>query len=288
MEIAIIFAVLAYLGWGAGDIPATIATRKIGAIPTSFWVYLVGLLGSSLYIPFALSDLNNLSPQIFLVNMLLAFLLAACYLGFNQAFRIGNVSIVGTIAGSFSAVTIILSLIFLKETLSFHQIFSIMIIFLGIILTSLDIKDLRAGKFLENKGTWFALAVMIGWGIYYTFIKIPIKEIGWFWPNYISVLIGTIALGAIGIKNVKSFNVRDRNSIKNIFIAGILLTAGTFSFNFALSSGTTSVVAPIVGSYTTLFVLLSRYFFKDVLTKQQWLGIIVTLVGIILLAFISN
>ena len=27
---------------------------------------------------------------------------------------------------------------------------------------------------------------MVAWGIYFTFVKIPIQQIGWFWPNYIS------------------------------------------------------------------------------------------------------
>ena len=286
--LAIIFALISYFSWGAGDIPGTIATRKIGSILTSFWIYLVGLLGSTLFIPFFFNDLNKFTLEVFGINIGLGILLAVCYLAFNEAFRLGNVSIVGTIAGSFSAVTIVLSLIFLGETLTIVQFLFILLIFSGIILTSLNFKDLKSGTILENKGTWIALAVMFGWGAYYTFIKIPITEVGWFWPNYISAIIGTVLLGWLAFGKLRTFKVSDMKTRYNLIAAGILLTLGTFSLNYALSVGATSLVAPIAGSYTTLFVLLSRFAFKDRLTKQQWLGIVVTLCGIVLLAFFTK
>jgi uncharacterized membrane protein len=52
--------------------------------------------------------------------------------------------------------------------------------------------------------------------------------------------------------------------------------------------GAAAIVAPIAGAYPTLFVFLSRFVFKDRLTKQQGFGIVVTLVGIVLLAFFSR
>lgn len=52
----IIFALVALLGWGVGDVFVTFATRKIGAYSSSFYGYFFGLLVASLYIPFALTD----------------------------------------------------------------------------------------------------------------------------------------------------------------------------------------------------------------------------------------
>jgi len=48
-----------------------------------------------------------------------------------------------------------------------------------------------------------------------------------------------------------------------------------------------SVVAPIAGANPTLFVLLAFFVFKDRLTKQQILGIVLTLLGIVWLSFLS-
>jgi len=58
--IAIIFAILTYFGWGSGDVLDVAAARRMGALKATFWIYVGGLLISSLYIPFALKDLIHL------------------------------------------------------------------------------------------------------------------------------------------------------------------------------------------------------------------------------------
>jgi len=67
----------------------------------------------------------------------------------------------------------------------------------------------------------------------------------------------------------------------------ILLTVAEFSFNSAMGRGLTAIVAPIAGSYPTLFVVLAFLVFKDPIKKQQVVGIITTLVGIIFLSIFS-
>jgi len=57
----IIFALISYLGWGVGDIFGTIAVRKIGSYSTALWRFILGIILFSLYAPFALDSLRNLS-----------------------------------------------------------------------------------------------------------------------------------------------------------------------------------------------------------------------------------
>src|SRR5437762_10074608 len=52
--IPIIFALIALLGWGVGDIFTTFGSRKMGSYNSTFYGYLFGGLFSALYIPFAL------------------------------------------------------------------------------------------------------------------------------------------------------------------------------------------------------------------------------------------
>jgi len=72
-----------------------------------------------------------------------------------------------------------------------------------------------------------------------------------------------------------------------LIMAAVILGIGDFSFNFAISKGLTAIVAPIAGSYPTLFVVLSFLIFKDPIRKQQIFGIILTVIGIVLLSFLS-
>ena len=73
-----------------------------------------------------------------------------------------------------------------------------------------------------------------------------------------------------------------------LILSVVILRCGDFSFNFAISKGLTAIVAPIAGSYPTLFVVLSFLIFKDPIKKQQIFGIILTVIGIVLLSFLSR
>lgn len=67
----------------------------------------------------------------------------------------------------------------------------------------------------------------------------------------------------------------------------LLIFGGTFSYNFAISIGQVALIAPIAGSSSTLFVVLAFLVFKDPIRRQQIVGIITTLIGIVLLSVFS-
>lgn len=281
----ILFALIAYFGWGSGDVFTAIGSRKIGAYSMALWTILLGFVLSALYAPFALNTLLGMRVEILALNIGLGIILAAAWYMFNRALEIANPTIVGTIGASFTALVFIFSIVFLKETVNINQLLAFILVFVGLILSSLDFKALKKNLKLD-KGIIFAILVMVIWGIYFTFIKIPIREIGWYWSNMVSMAVMTIlSLSFIKIKKIKLVNPAKRKAIMLIFASTILVTAGTFSFNAALETGKSTIVAPIAGSYPTLFVVLSYFVFKEPLTKQQVLGVLAALVGIVALAF---
>jgi len=286
--LAIIFALIALVGWGVGDIFTTFATRKIGSYNASFYGYVFGTLISSLYIPFAINTLINFKLEMIVLTLILSVFQIVAFIAYNEALRIGNSSLVGTIAGAFTSLVVILSLIFLGEKLSSEQLISIIIIFVGLFLSSLNFLDLKLKKTFINKGTLFALLAMIGWAIYFTFIKIPVQESGFFWPTYLSTISGVIILLILGFRKIKKPKLGLHSGFPAVFISGVLLTIGSFGFNIGISQGLSSVVAPIAGAYPALYALLAFYIFKDPINKQQKLGMVVALVGIILLAYLSR
>lgn len=119
---AIIFALISYLGWGIGDIFGTIASRKIGGYSTTFWYLLFQLPLFSLFIPFFLDNLKNLTPSLLILNVVLGIIGTIGLIAFFEGLKIGNASLVGTISASFAAVTMVLSTIFLKESITSYQV----------------------------------------------------------------------------------------------------------------------------------------------------------------------
>ena len=285
---AIIFAFVTFLTWGSGDVFATIASRKMGAYSASFYGYFYGFLPATLYIPFALSSLHTFSLPMILLSAFLAVIQLIAFYAYNVGLRIGNASLVGTISGSFTAFVVILSVLFLGERLLPQQVMAIVIIIVGLFFATIHFSDIKNKKSFWNKGILYAFIALIGWAIYFTFIKIPVKEAGAFWPTYLTDIVGTLAYLLFGAKKIKMPQTTVQSGTPAALMSGLLLTAGSFAFNFAVGQGLSSVVASIAGAYPALFAFLATITFKDPITRQQKMGMIITLIGIILLAYFSQ
>ena len=284
---AIVFALISYLGWGIGDVFGTRATRKIGGYSTTFWYVVFQLIIFSFFSFFFINLLGNLTLGIFILNLILGVIGLIGLITFYEGLRVGNASLVGTISSSFAAITVVLSIIFLKERINIIQTISIITIFLGIVISGLDFKELRNKKLFAGKGVYLAIITAVLFGIYWTFIKIPVEEIGWYWPGIISMTTFPTILLFMRLRNLKLSNPTEKKSLIPLVLGSILVGTGTFSFNFAISRGLTAIVAPIAGSYSTLFAILAYFVFKDPITKREIFGIIITLTGIVLLSFFS-
>src|SRR5260221_13953206 len=158
---AIIFALLAYVGWGVGDIFGVISSRKIGGYAATLWSYVLRTVLFALYIPFILPNLKHLTVAnasltiflsvIFIVGVSLAF----------EAYESVSASLVGTITASFVVPAILISVVFLHETLHLPQIIAICVIIIGLILTALDLDTFRGKKMVFGKGIILSFIVMI-------------------------------------------------------------------------------------------------------------------------------
>lgn len=136
-----------------------------------------------LFSPYALytiDDLIKLTPQLLLMTLFLATLLVGGILSYREALRVGNPALVGTIGAAFTAITTILAVIFFQEYLTALQFSMVFLIFLGIFLSILDIKEVLKRKVKFDRGIVLALISMLTWGIYFTFVKIPVREVGGF------------------------------------------------------------------------------------------------------------
>ena len=279
---AIFYGLISYVGWGTGDIFGTFATRKVGPYITTFWAFAFDALLGSLYIPFALPELAAITPQLFLINIALGILYIGGNLMFNEALRLSSAPIVGTIGGSFSALTVLLSYIFLGEKISSLHLLLILIVFAGVYITTTahDQKSDANAK----RGIMLAFLSFIVWGTYFTFLKVLMKPMGWFWPNYIPMLLFPMIGIYMKWKKIP-FSMPKIGVLTPLFFNALLLRGGDFAFNVGASLGLTATVAPFGGSYPTLFALLSHLVFHDPLSKKQIAGILIALAGLVALGF---
>ncbi len=287
---AIVLALITYIGWGSGDIFGVYSTRKIGAYLTSCYVFIFGFIIASLYIPFAINDLSKITLGLFLLNVLFGTSILFGNFLLNEAFKRSNASVVGVVVQSFPAIVLVLSALIFKDKITSHQIIWIALIFLGMILCIVNFSDFRKGKTIIDSGIKFALIGAAIFSIYFTYLRIFIHAYGWFWPNYIS--IASFPLSLILVKwlfHIKERFVLPKNKsiLGATFLSALLLRGGDIALNSGISNGFASIVAPIAGASPTLFVTLSWLIFKDKINQQQKIGIGTCLLGIVLLSFFS-
>src|SRR3989338_4577423 len=280
---AIVFALGAFFLWGLADVFAALSSRKVGNIATFVVIQLVGLILFALLFPFFAGKFELFY---FFIAFILAVVDSLGLIFFYKAFEEGNVSLNGTIAGSFGLVTVIIALVFFGETLSILAEAGILLVFVGLVMATLKFKELlqnNLAKSFSDRGVIFALLTMLCWGVYFGFLRIPVEKIGWYWTMLpLSFMLPFIIVFPSIRKNIKQI-VRKPADYSYSVLHSLTAFGGTIAFNLGIGVGNTSLVAPIASASPILFVVLSRFIFKDRLTHQQWAGIVMTLVGIVML-----
>lgn len=175
---SIFFALISFLGWGIGDVFGALSSRKIGGYSTTFWF--LALQIPIFVFPAAIyfENLKNLTLELLALNIALALIGTIGLIGFYEGLKIANAPLVGSISASFVGVTVLLSILFLGETITGVQLSAILIILLGLFVSTLDINEVVKRKLKLDKGIVLSLITMITWGVYWAFIKIPIKSLG--------------------------------------------------------------------------------------------------------------
>ncbi len=284
---AILFALISYFSWGTGDVFGTLASRKINSYSVFIWFEVFNVILMFPLCFFFLDQLKLITPQILLLTLLLSAFSNAALILFYEALSKSNATITGTLVSCFAAVATVVAIFFFKEKITILHALAVTVIFIGIIISTLNFNELKNGKLIKNKAVLLAFIAMLLWGIYFAFIRIPVDAIGWFWAGYIPALSFPMVFVPFWLMKVKIQKPTVNKAFIPLLLNSILLSTGGMAYNLGIERGLTSIVAPIAGSYPTLFAVLSYFVFRDPFEKREIIGVAVTLVGIVLLSFTS-
>ncbi len=285
----ILAAVLSNLSYAFADNANGLLSKKNKPLAIAFWATAFGIL--IFFIPAITifsSELSRITPTNLAIMLAINILVNVGYLSFITGMNKGSVTLTGVIGGSFPAVTTVAALVFFGESVTMLQAVAIVIVLVGVALSSMHgrVKDLIGD--LHKSGAIFAFGAFFFWGIYFALVRIPIQEIGWFLPQYTSSFVGIVMFWLLSL-HVKDKSVTKRpNMVWLIAVTAFLQVAGSMLFNYAISQGQTAIVAPIAGSSPAVFVIIAHFLFRERLNRKQWAGILLALSGIVSLALFSN
>ncbi len=227
-----------------------------------------------------LSPLNlSVAPAIFFA--------ALFYLSFLYALSKGNVSLVGTIVAIYPVWTIILSGIFLGETINSLQKICIIMIIFGSILVSLPSEKTEGRKAKNNSWIFwgFLASVLIGAGDFLS--KLSINKIGVYsYIFYLSLFSNAMSAINYGIDK-KARNLPSKQfRVYRFTLAGTALSlTGSFLFQMAFQYGKASLVTPVSSTYPALTVALAIKFLGEKLTFRQMFAVGITVSALVLMGF---
>jgi len=283
----ILSGLLSMFGWGTSDFLAAKSSRRIGYLLTYFWTQLVAFLIALIYFWIKLPTLNiNNIPQYLIFLLPAGFLFLVGTLAFYKGLTEGQVSLVSPIGASWAMITVVLSVVFFKEVLQTNQIVAIILIISGIILVSVNLKELLKIKRLTLLGgIKEGLIAMLAWGIS-LFLMVPVsKALGWFLPVFALKLFGLLFLVIYTMFSKKSLKIDLQIPLLILlFLIGFLDIIAFFAYSFGVEREYASIVAPVAASFPLVTIILARIFLKEKIVFNQALGIAGVIAGLILIS----
>lgn len=283
MLIGILFAISTMLSWGTSDFLAAHSVKKTDFFKVFFWSQAISL-GIVLVLFFLFFNLPSLSFPVILAVIFCGFLSVSGFLAFYKGFQVGKASIISPIAATWAMVTVILSLVFLREKLTALQAVGIFLALTGGVLTSFKWKDLAGMKINKfETGIKYAIFAAIVWGIYYIPFDVVTEKLGWFISTFLTRIAVFLVLSffAVSLRRDVKF---PRNVTLFIVLIAILETIGYLLYTLSITSENTSIAAPISGATPMVVVILARIFFKESLEANQKIGVASILTALVLLS----
>ncbi|MDO9509618.1 MAG: DMT family transporter [Thermovirgaceae bacterium] len=199
-----------------------------------------------------------------------------------------GVSFAVAVVSTFPLITIATSAIWLKEPLSVVLISGAVIIVLGLNFIRMGYSEREIGPSLR-KGFFLAATAAFLWGLSDTMIRWTILETGvdsltfnlWRSLAFLPLAWGTWIFKNFGKPAGKSLleTVGFRRGVELVFVGMLSLAiAGTF-VNLALKDAPASLVIPLTATSPLLSTLLAVLFFRESVSRGQWAGIFLIVIG---------
>lgn len=303
-----VFALITVLAWGTADLFYKKGAKeedKYSHLKTAMMVGFV--MGIHAIFMLIFTDMNYDFRNILIylpVSLMYILSMTVGYFGIRYL----ELSISSPIQNSSGAVTCLLCLIILHETLDTFSAVAVILVCVGVFLLGVFEKaKQKEYEKLNNKKYKIGFIAFL-----MPIIYCIIDALGTFFDAYylddiattpllnvtestfenvantsyeLTFLICAILI-FVFIRFIKKKNIKPKEQ-KERTAAAIFETLGQFTYVYAMS-GAAVVAAPMVASYSIVSIILSRIFLKEKLNKKQYLSILIVMIGIAILGFTSE
>ncbi len=285
ISVGILCGMAAMLGFGLSNAISQTPVKEIGSTRTVFFRNMFTSAMLLALVTFYAKSIN-FSIRYILIAFVISLIGYIPLLTIYKALKRGKVGVVSPIGNSAVIFTVLFSVLFFGESLSKAQSLSIACIIAGIILISIDFRDIRRSHiFTLSSGVPYALVTCLLWGLLFFLYKIPVDVIGPILTSFMiefGVLIQCLAHMKI---SRTSFDKPKAKTLRYIFAVAFFGVIGSISFNIGIGLADVSIVAAIAFANPLVAVMYGKFVYKETLRLQQWAAVLMILIGIVVISY---
>jgi drug/metabolite transporter (DMT)-like permease len=294
IAIAILAGLGGMFGWGLADFFAKKTIDRLGDVQSLAWAGVFGTcaFGVVAYYRTAIMHGAFTPPQdglSWFLLLILGALQAMVYLFAYKGFGKGQLALLNPIFSSFSGIVALLSILFLGEIATSSRMIVLAIVFLGVLIISIDFRAVRSRKITFTRVPGF-LEIMIAtalaaiWTILWAEFVRGKDAIA-----FATYMFFFMTLTAFGYAYYCGLPMRVR-SLQIWFWLALIGISETLAY-LAITIGYgatpyTSVVAILSGGFSLPTIILARLYLRERLLVSQWVGCAVIIFGVMLLPLV--
>lgn len=212
----------------------------------------------------------------------LAGLGAASLLMLYRGLALGPIAVVSPIVAGYTAVTVLLLVLFFGERVAPGQAIAIAVTFAGVLLASTDLRHVVALIGRPLPGVPSGIVAMLGFGAWGALMALAVRS----QDQLALILVGRVAGFALMLLVALALRSRppaDRSlgTLALVATVGLFDTLANVLFVIGLASGEATIVATASGLYPVLPALLAIVFLGERLAPNQYAGVAILLAGLL-------
>jgi uncharacterized membrane protein len=281
----VIYGLIAAVGWGLADFFGAVVGRRIGSLWTVIVAQTFTALASTLIVVVSGSHIGPITTLIAAAVVLNGVFSATAYITHYKALQLGPVAVVSPVGATYAAVGVVLAIVVLGERPSALALLGGVVTIVGVMLTSTDLRKLRAGTHGVPPGLPWAIVSAVGFGVGGFLLAYLSRQLGWvvgLWASRCAQLVGFAIVG-----------LAQRRELRGGFPVGVWLAGalgvgladlmGVIAFSSGAEAGFVSIVLVASAVFPVIAVALSVAYLGERPVPNQYAGVGLTVLGLLIL-----
>ena len=283
-----IYGLAAALGWGLADFGGAVVSRRLGSVRTVLVSQACTAVAMSGFLLAGRHRVGVLAPLLgwVVVNGAVG---AAAYASHYRALQLGPVAVVSPIGAVYALVGLVLAVVLLGERPGTLAIAGALVTVFGVMLASADLRRVLEGTHERAPGLPLAVLSAFLFGVAGFILAWLSKEAGWVVGLWSSRVAQVVALGAVGLMLARRSSPPPEpvraSALLGALAVGLADLLGVITYSAGAERGFVSIVVVASSVFPLIAVALSVLLLGERPVANQYVGVGLVVVGLMLLGF---